>query len=240
MLQTATHLTKSQKRQLRKEGVTVKSGLKLKRIEPLTENQGRAFTAWHADRDLFMHGSAGTGKTLLAFYFGLRELILDNIDKVIVIRSTVPSRDMGFLPGNMAEKSKIFELPYYEICNTLYDRGDAYGILKDKGAIVFTTTSYLRGMTFDNSVIIIDECQNMAWHELNTIMGRVGNYSRLIFAGDTKQTDLDERSGKHDLLKMIEVCKRMKSFEFIQMLPEDVVRSGKARDYIMACEQLGY
>ncbi len=231
---------KAARRALRKEGVTIKSGLKLLDIDPLTDNQEIAFEAWHNNKDLFMHGSAGTGKTLLAFYFGLREVKLDNADKVIVIRSVVPSRDMGFLPGSQKEKTAVFEQPYHEICKTIYGRGDAYEILKQKGIIQFETTSYIRGLTFENAVVVIDECQNMAWHELNTIMGRIGEGSRYIFAGDTKQTDLDERGGKHDLQKLIKVCKVMNSFEFIQMMPEDVVRSGKARDYIMACETLGF
>jgi predicted ribonuclease YlaK len=246
MLQTNQQLTKKAKRQLRKEGVlkkepvAIQSSMKLKPITPLTDNQGKAFDSWHNDKDVFMHGSAGTGKTLMALYFGLREVMLENADKVIIVRSTVPSRDMGFLPGSQQEKERIFELPYHEICATLYGRSDAYEILKQKGIIQFVTTSYIRGLTFDNTIVIVDECQNMAWHELNTIMGRIGNYSRFVFAGDTKQSDLDERHGKFDLMKLIEVCKRMKCFDFIQMLPQDVVRSGKAREYITVCENLGY
>lgn len=239
MLQSV-HLTKKAKRQMRKEGVTIQSRMKLNTIKPLTDNQHIAFDNWMNDKDVFMHGSAGTGKTLLALYFGLREVLLENAERVIIIRSTVPSRDMGFLPGSQKDKERIFELPYHEICTTLYGCTDAYERLKQKGIIEFVTTSYIRGLTFDNAVVIVDECQNMAWHELNTIMGRIGNYSRFIFAGDTKQSDLDERHGKHDLLRLIEVCKRMKTFAFTQMLPNDVVRSGKARDYIIACEQLGY
>ena len=233
-------LTKSQKRQLRKEGISTKTTMRLQRIVPLTKNQERAFRSWENNKDLFLHGSAGTGKTLLALYFGIREVVLNNADHVILLRSVVPSRDMGFLPGNIIEKTRIFETPYYEICRLLYGREDAYCVLKEKRHILFTTTSYIRGLTFENCVIIIDECQNMAWGELNTIMGRIGNNSRIIFAGDTKQSDLDERHGKHDLMKMINVCKRMKSFDFIQMLPDDVVRSGKAKEYIMACEECGY
>lgn len=241
MLTTAQPLSKRAKRELRKqEKVTVNTGMQLSKIKPLTENQRLAFDAWANDKDLFLHGSAGTGKTLIAFYLALREVMLDNADKVIVVRSVVPSREMGFLPGSAKEKMKVYELPYYDVCNVLFNRGDAYEILKQKGTIEFISTSHIRGLTFDNACIIVDECQNMAWHELNTIMSRIGHYSRFIFAGDTKQSDLDERKGKFDLNRMIQVCKNMECFKFIQMTPDDVVRSGKAKQYIMACEHLGY
>jgi len=241
MLSKAKPLTKRAKRELRKqEKLTVNAGMQMEKIQPLTENQARAFESWAYDKDLFLHGSAGTGKTLIAFYLGLQEVINGNADRVIVIRSVVPSREMGFLPGSEKEKMKVYELPYYDVCKVLYNRGDAYEILKQKGIVEFISTSHIRGMTFDNAVIVVDECQNMAWMELNTIMSRIGNYSRFIFAGDTKQSDLDERKGKHDLQKMIHVCKNMNCFEFIQMTPDDVVRSGKAKQYILACEQLGF
>jgi len=241
MLQTAhRQLSKKAKRALRKEGVTVNSGLRLKKIEPLTTNQEIAFESWYNDKDLFLHGSAGTGKTLLAFYFGLRELKLDNTDKVLIIRSAVPSRDLGFLPGSEKEKLKQYELPYYGICNELYDRGDSYEILKQKGSIEFTSTSFLRGLTFDNCVVIVDEMQNLAWHELNTLMSRMGENCRMIFCGDTKQSDLEEYKGKYDLLKMMKVINIMPSFKSVQFVPDDVVRSGKAREYLMACDSLGY
>ena len=147
---------------------------------------------------------------------------------------------MGFLPGTAKEKSAEFEAPYYGICNTLFNREDAYNILKQKGHVEFKTTSHLRGMTLDNVIILVDECQNMNWQELHTIMTRLGENTRIIFCGDTKQSDLDERKGKHDLNKMLRVASTMDSFEFVQMQPEDVVRSGKAKEYILACEELGY
>jgi phosphate starvation-inducible protein PhoH len=238
-MQSAQSISKKTRRELRKEKITLAT-MQLKDIQPLTENQERAFAAWYNDKDLFLHGSAGTGKTLMAFYFALREVMLENADKVLIIRSVVPSREMGFLPGSEKEKTKSFELPYYGICQQLYGRGDAYEILKQKEIIEFSSTSFLRGLTFDNTIIIIDECQNLSWMELHTVMSRIGNYSRVIFSGDTAQSDLDERRGKYDLCRMIEICKAMNCFQFINMTPEDVVRSGKARDYILAVEKLGY
>lgn len=241
MLQQAQPLTKRAKRQLQKAGLlNATSSMPLRRIQPLTENQNRAFQSWSAGKDLFLHGTAGTGKTLLAFYFGLKEVLIGNANKVMIIRSVVPSREMGFLPGTAKEKSAEYVAPYYDICNTLFDRGDAYGILEQRGNVEFTTTSFLRGKTFSNCIMVIDECQNMSWGELNTIMTRVGPGTRIIFSGDTKQSDLDERKGKHDIRKFLRVCGIMDCFDFIQMMPDDVVRSGKAKEYILACEELGY
>jgi len=238
-MQIAQQLTKKAKRQLRKEKVTLNT-MPLIDIQPLTENQRRAFEAWYHGKDLFLHGCAGTGKTLMAFYFALREVVLENCDKVLVVRSVVPSRDMGFLPGSENEKMRNYELPYYSITEQLFNRSDAYEILKQKEAIEFTSTSFLRGLTFDNTTIIVDECQNLSWMELHTIMSRVGEGSRIIFCGDTAQSDLDERKGKYDLNRMIEICKQMECFEFVNMTALDVVRSGKARQYIIACNALGY
>tara|TARA_R110002126_G_scaffold107868_2_gene243604 strand:+ start:90 stop:728 length:639 start_codon:yes stop_codon:yes gene_type:complete len=209
-------------------------------IQPLTENQKFAFDEWAHNKDLFIHGSAGTGKTLIAFYLALREVLLDNADRVIVVRSTVPSRDMGFLPGSAKEKMRVYESPYYDICKTIYGNKDAYEILKEKGTIEFISTSHIRGNTFDNCVVVVDECQNMAWPELNTVMSRIGENCRFIYAGDTKQSDLEDHKGKYDLNKMIAVIKRMATFSFVQMFPDDVVRSGKAKQYILAVEALGF
>ena len=233
-------LTKKAKRVIRKQNLSISSGMHLSDIKPLTDNQSKAFDAWYHDKDLFLHGCAGTGKTLIAFYLGLREVLLDNVSKVIVVRSVVPSREMGFLPGSANEKMKVFELPYFEICSTLFGRGDAYEILKQRGTIEFITTSHIRGMTFDNAVVIVDEIQNTCWGEQHTVMSRIGNGTRMIIAGDLAQSDLEQHRGKYDVEKLMVVTKKMDCFEFIDFKPEDVVRSGKVRDYIMACNKLGY
>lgn len=241
MLQTQP-MTKSARRRLsrteKKQGTNF--GLVMRRIKPLTINQSKAFKLWENGQDLVLHGIAGSGKTLLAFFFGLKSVIAGDAKQVIIVRSAVPSRDLGFLPGSVKDKSREFELPYYEICATLFGRDDAYEVLKAKGDIQFVTTSYLRGTTLDNSVIIVDEFQNMAWNELNTVMTRVGQYTRVIFTGDTKQSDLEENKGKRDVLKMIQILKQMDCFEFVNMKLTDVVRSGKAKEYLTAVHELGF
>ncbi len=237
MLTASHNLTKKAKRELRKERVTLKT-MHLEEIEPLTQNQDRAFQSWFHGQDLVLHGSAGTGKTLMALFFGLREVKYGNADKVLIVRSVVPSRDMGFLPGSEKEKTKQYEAPYYGICEYLFGRADAYEFLKDKGVIEFTSTSYLRGLTFDNTIVILDEMQNLAFNELHTVMSRIGEGCRIILSGDTAQSDLDERKGKGDICRMLEIIRRMECFDFISFHPEDVVRSGKARQYIIACEEM--
>lgn len=235
----STTLSKKAKRELRKEKSTLNT-MSLKDIIPLTEHQDEAFSEWHNNQDLMLMGSAGTGKTYMALYFALREVVLGNADKVLIVRSAVPSREMGFLPGSETEKMKNYEMPYADICADLFQRGDAYSILKQKGIIEFSSTSFLRGLTFKNCVVVVDEMQNLAWMELHTVMSRIGDGCRMIFSGDTRQSDLETHKGKADLLKIVDVVKRMLCFSFVTFQPEDCVRSGKARQYLMACESLGY
>lgn len=239
-MQTQKRLTKKQRRLLRQQSDIVENNFQLKRIVPLTKNQQLAFDAYADDKNLMLHGSAGTGKTFSAIYLGLKEVFADQYQKVVLVRSIVPSRDIGFLPGSEEEKIKVYELPYQQICSELFGRGDAYDLLKFKQKIEFISTSFIRGVTIQNSVVVVDEIQNMVWGELSTIMTRIGDNCRVILCGDTKQTDLNERNGKGDLLKLIRVCQNMQTFEFIQMTRNDIVRSGFVKQFIVECENLGY
>ena len=141
---------------------------------------------------------------------------------------------MGFLPGNQKEKSKVYEAPYYSICSELFNRGDAYDILKQKGIIQFNTTSFIRGLTLNDSIVIVDECQNMTWHELDSVITRLGENTRIIFCGDFRQSDFrwdDEKEGLHDFMRVI---KRMKSFNFVEFDKDDIVRSDVVKEYIIS------
>lgn len=239
-------LTKREKRLLRQQGADtlVKTpSFDLKRIRPKTENQDKAFNAFYNDKHLFLHGTAGTGKTFIAFYLALQDLHSGQSDqnKLFVVRSTVPSRDMGFLPGNQKEKMKVYEQPYYAIATELYDRGDAYDVLKQKNIVEFISTSFVRGTTLSNCFVIVDECQNMSDMELHSIITRAGENARFIFCGDFRQDDLSserkkEKSGVIDFMKII---KRMNMFEFVDFKPEDIVRSDLVKQYIIAREKLG-
>ena len=207
----------------------------LKEIQPLTENQGRTFDAYDDGKNLLIHGFAGTGKTFISLYLAL-ETILTNktkYDKIIIVRSVVPSRDMGFLPGTIAEKAQVYEEPYKEICDTLFGRGDGYQILKLKNLIHFTTTSFLRGLTFNNAIVIVDEIQNMQFSEIDTVMTRLGDNSKVIFCGDFRQTDFKRDEEKSGLFKFMQILGRMSNFEHIEFAQEDIVRSGIVKDYII-------
>lgn len=235
-------MTKKQKRLLKKQGVITNTGINsLRPITPLTFNQEKAFDAFRKGKNLLFHGTPGTGKTFVALYLGLNEVInYDNYRKVMIFRSVVPSRDIGFLPGSHKEKAQVYEAPYSNHCIELFDRGDAYELLKQKKQIEFTTTSFLRGLTISDAVVIIDECQNMIWSEIFTLLTRIGNNCRVIICGDIKQSDLTEREGKEDVKKLLKLCDKMGSFEFITMTRNDIVRSGFCKEVIIECERLGY
>ena len=212
-------------------------------ISPMTENQRIAFDHWDDGYNMMLHGIAGTGKTFLGLYFALKEVVKPNSQykKVYIVRSTVSTRDQGFLPGSLKEKAKVFESPYVPICSKLFGRGDAYEILKGKGFVEFITTSYLRGETFDDCILVVDEVQNMGDGELHTVMTRVGENCRIIFCGDVKQDDLTserkkELSGLRDFMKILH---RMKEFEFVDFKAEDIVRSKLVKSYIIERDRLG-
>jgi phosphate starvation-inducible protein PhoH len=240
-------LTKRQKRILRQEQVIDKRGqigarFNLKRITPLTQAQKDVFEAYDEGYHLMLHGVAGTGKTFIGLYLALSSVLeTGEYGKVYIVRSVVPSRDMGFLPGNHKEKSKVYEVPYADICSRLFDRGDAYDLLRTKNIIEFMTTSFVRGITLDNCVLIVDEVQNMSPMELHSLMTRVGENCRVIFSGDVNQDDLTserkkEYSGLRDFLKIIEA---MEEFDFIEFNVNDIVRSNLVKSYIIARDKLG-
>jgi phosphate starvation-inducible protein PhoH len=148
---------------------------------------------------------------------------------------------MGFLPGNAKEKTKVYEQPYYSICTELYERGDAYDILKQKNAVEFMSTSFIRGVTLANCIVIVDEAQNLSWEELNSIITRAGENCRFIFCGDFKQDDLTSLRYKEEtgIRKFMEVIKRISSFDFTEFTRDDICRSALVKDYIIACEEMG-
>lgn len=212
-------------------------GLYLDKILPLTHNQKLTFDAYAQGQNLLLHGSAGTGKSFISLYLALNEIMnTPKYDRILIIRSAVPTKDQGFLPGTLKEKSRIYEEPYIHICNELLDRGDAYEIMKNKGQIEFTTTSYLRGLTFDDTIIILDEQQNSTFQEISTVLTRVGENSRVILCGDFKQSDMTrEVSG---INKMIRVAAAMSSFTSIEFGLNDIVRSGFVKEFLIASENI--
>jgi phosphate starvation-inducible protein PhoH len=213
----------------------------LRTIKPLTANQQMTFDYYRKGYNLMLHGYAGTGKTFCAFYLALEELLTgkSNYDKIILIRSVVPSRDMGFLPGSIRDKIAIYEEPYKEICDDLFGRGDGYNILKMKNMVQFTTTSFLRGITFNNAIVIVDETNNMTFQEIDTVMTRLGNESRVVFCGDYRQSDLNKPHEKTGIREFMAITRRINTFKHVEFEKEDIVRSGVVRDYIINKTELG-
>lgn len=208
------------------------ASLTLQEIEPLTQNQLLAF---ESDKHLLLHGVAGTGKTFISCYLAFDDMIKGCYNNLVILRSAVPTRDIGFLPGNEKEKSAIYEAPYKDIAVELFGRGDAYEILKQKSIVHFMTTSFIRGITLRGAVIIIDECQNMTLHELDSIITRVGENCRVIFCGDFRQSDL----GKNGLEQFVSILKKMEQFDLIDFEIKDIVRSEFVKSYITAKTELG-
>jgi phosphate starvation-inducible PhoH-like protein len=239
-------LTRKQRRLLRQNKLgeldSPKLEFEMKKIEPLTENQKLSFENFERGKNLMLHGIAGTGKSFISLYLALRE-IMDNKNsqykKIVIVRSVVPTRDMGFLPGSNKEKAKVYEAPYYAICTELFGRGDAYDILKQRNMVDFISTSFIRGITLNNCIIVVDEIANMSLHELDSIITRVGKNCRIIFSGDFRQSDFTKEHEKNGLTEFMKIINHMKSFTFIDFKQDDIVRSGLVREYIIQKDKLG-
>lgn len=241
----AERLTRKEKRILRQQGKleeskTSRLNFELKHIAPLTDNQKLTFEAYDAGKNLLLHGIAGTGKSFISTYLAMKQILADDprYKRLVIVRSVVPTRDMGFLPGNNREKTKVYEAPYYAIFDELFGRGDAYEYLKQRGFVEFISTSFIRGVTLNDCVIVVDEIANMTLHELDSVITRVGKNCRIVFCGDFRQSDFTrehEKNGLHDFMKILQ---RMKSFEFVDFNEQDIVRSSLVKDYIITKDRL--
>ena len=215
----------------------------LRKVDPLNESQKKFFD-FHNDASkqiIMAHGVAGTGKTYIAMYKALESVLNKEFEKVLIIRSAVQSREIGHLPGDLEEKLEQYQLPYKHIASALFTKKadnlvypDPYERLQTQKNLDFASTSFVRGLTFDDTVVIVDECQNMNDMEINSIMTRVGHQSKIIFSGDFRQTDLYKNNDKSGLKKFIQIAENMPSFDTIEFGPEDIVRSELVREYILA------
>ena len=216
-------------------------------IKPLTTNQEIVFDAYKEGKNVLLHGAAGTGKTFIALYLALQEVLDESTpyDKIVIVRSLVPTREIGFLPGDHEDKSNLYQIPYQNMVKYMFKMPDdpafemLYDNLKAQETISFWSTSFLRGTTLDNAIVIVDECQNLNFHELDSIMTRVGNDSKIIFAGDIAQTDLVKTNEKNGILDFMKILEVMDEFANIEFDVNDIVRSGLIRNYIITKLQLG-
>lgn len=212
----------------------------LKKIKPLTENQEKTFEAYEEGNHLILSGSAGSGKSFLAMYLGLKDLLEDgsHYNKIIIIRSAVPSRDLGFVPGTLEEKAKIYQEPYQNIVNELIGRGDAWHFLLHKEIVEFQTTSFLRGLTFRDCIIVFDEFQSATFHEIDTVLTRIGENCRFVLCGDFNQNDLNNKKEKSGFSDVINILERIDNVSHIKFSINDIVRSGFVKEYITQKEKL--
>lgn len=210
-----------------------------KKFHAQTENQQRVFREF-ADYNLVLHGMAGTGKSFLSIYLALSEIFTKNssFNKLVIIRSAVSTRDVGFLPGSLREKVEVYEDPYKIIVDQIFGRGDAYGILKNKYQLEFLTTSYLRGTTLDECIVIVDEFQNCTFQELDTVITRMGENTKIIFCGDYRQSDLDKARDREGMRTFMNILNRMSEFRLIEFGVKDIVRSGLVKSYLITKEQI--
>ena len=208
---------------------------------PITKNQELTYDAWENDYNLVLTGSAGTGKTFMGMYLGLEQVLDADTEqnRLVIIRSMVPTRELGFLPGTKEEKEDVFTSPYKAIANELFGDTTSWGRAVTSKKIQFESTSFIRGLTLDYAVILVDEMQNLSFHELDSVITRVGKGSKIIFAGDYLQSDFKYKDEKDGIIKFLTIVEQLKKFEIINFGWEDIVRSDFVRDYIMTKEMLG-
>jgi phosphate starvation-inducible protein PhoH len=217
-------------------------------IDPLTDNQKKLFDSYAEQKHLVAYGCAGTGKTFITLYNALREVLDEKTpyEKIYLVRSLVATREIGFLPGSYDDKSDIYQIPYKNMVKYMFQMpSDAefemlYGNLKAQETIKFWSTSFLRGTTLDNSIIIVDEFQNMSYHELDSIITRVGENSKIMFCGDASQSDLQKTNERNGIIDFMTVLRKMTSFDIIEFGVDDIVRSGLVKEYIIAKLEAGF
>ena len=216
-------------------------------VKPLTDNQKTAFAQYNEGKNLLLHGAAGTGKTFITMYLALQEVLDESTpyDKIYIVRSLVPTREIGFLPGDHEDKSALYQIPYKNMVRYMFEMPDdasfemLYGNLKAQDTVSFWSTSFIRGTTIDNSIVLVDESENLNFHELDSIITRLGVNSKIIFAGDAAQSDLVKAHEKTGIMDFKKIIDDMDEFESIEFGIDDIVRSGLVKSYLISKLNLG-
>ena len=219
----------------------------LNEIKPVTDSQKVVFDSWKQGLNQFLFGCAGTGKTFVSLYLALSEVLKNNTpyDKVVMVRSLIPTREIGFLPGDEEDKAALYQVPYSNMMQFMFEQPNEqafeslYNRIKAQGSFYFLSTSFLRGLTFDNTIIIVDECQNLNFHELDTIITRVGQDSKIFFCGDFSQSDLTKMHERNGLMDFLQILQEMEEFNCVEFNIGDIVRSGFVRNYLIQKTKLG-
>ena len=216
-------------------------------IEPLTKNQEILFDLYKKEQNLVAYGCAGTGKTFITLYNALKDVLDEKTpyEKIYIVRSLVATREIGFLPGDHEDKSSLYQIPYKNMVKYMFEMPDEasfemlYGNLKTQGTISFWSTSFIRGTTLDKSIVIVDEFQNLNFHELDSIITRVGEDSKIMFCGDATQSDLIKTNEKNGIIDFMKILRVMPSIDIVEFGVEDIVRSGFVKEYIIAKMEIG-
>ena len=219
----------------------------LNQIKPVTDSQKVVFDTWKKGQNQFLFGCAGTGKTFVSLYLALSEVLRNEtpFDKVVMVRSLIPTREIGFLPGDEEDKAALYQVPYSNMMQFMFEQPNEqafetlYNRIKAQGSFYFLSTSFLRGLTFDNSIIIVDECQNLNFHELDTIVTRIGQDSKIFFCGDFGQSDLTRMNERNGLMDFLQILQEMDEFNCMEFNIGDIVRSGFVRNYLIQKTKLG-
>ena len=214
----------------------------LRDIEPLTPNQQLLFNSYESGKNIVAYGCAGTGKTFITLYNAIKDVLDEKTpyEKVYVVRSLVATREIGFLPGDHEDKSTLYQIPYKAMVKYMFEMPTAadfemlYGNLKAQDTIDFWSTSFIRGTTFDKSIIIVDEFQNLNYHELDSIITRVGENTKIMFCGDATQSDLVKQNERNGIIDFMKILRIMPSIDIIEFGVEDIVRSGFVKEYLLA------
>jgi len=217
-------------------------------IDPLTETQETFYEEWGGSKNIFAYGAAGTGKTFIALYLALQDIMDENspYEKLYIVRSLVATREIGFLPGTHDDKAELYQIPYKNMVKHMFEMPDdssfemLYENLKHQETVSFWSTSFLRGTTLDNAIIIVDECQNLNFHELDSIMTRIGQDSKICFCGDVNQSDLQKTNERNGILDFQRILQNMEEFSMIEFGVNDIVRSGLVKSYLISKMSLGY